>query len=329
MSIALAYRTALRALVLLWTLAGQSGPPQVPPPSPPDVVLVGSYDGPVHLERRLRILFVGNSYTHRGPVPALVRELAVAGGWPAPEVRQVAPGGKDLAFHRRSPETRAAVAEGDWDVVVLQEHSTRPTASGNPTGFARDVRWFARRVARTSPGSRLVLFETWARHPDHALCRTRFDGPRDMQAQLRRHYTQAAEDVGATVAPVGDVWEATLAEDPDTALHDDDLHHAAPAGQLLAAMVLFEALYETVAPKIEVAGVSASDVERLREHARSAGWRGRFAVDTSAGLNQEFVWSLSTATPLASSSSSPEPSAPSTDGASTVAASSPRRSRER
>ncbi|MEM6926176.1 MAG: hypothetical protein AAF602_04570 [Myxococcota bacterium] len=230
----------------------------------------------VPFDRPLRLLFLGNSFTHQGPVPALVRDVAVSVGWPAPDVAYVAPGGQSLSFHRTNPDSLDAVDEGDWDAVVLQDFSTRPTDdAGDPEGFKADATWFYDRIKARSPDALVVLYETWARHPDHGIYPDTFADPLAMQAQLRTHYDDAALTyipANATfdpsdevvVAPVGDAWEAHLAESDPLMLHGADLYHAGTAGRVLNAYVLYSTIYDVVASGAAPLQLGQDDAARLQ-----------------------------------------------------------------
>jgi hypothetical protein len=205
--------------------------------------------------RSLHLLFIGNSFTYGGPVPTLVDLLANDAGWLDPTVEYSAFGGESLEGHRARTQTLALVDRGGWDVVVLQELSTRPTDSlGDPARFKADATWFTDRVRQTSPGARIVLYETWARHPNHPYYPTNFRDPGDMQAQLRTHYEDAAlryipaNMAVRTLAPpelarVGDTWERHLAGPGALRLHDTDDYHAGANGQYLNALVLYGMIY--------------------------------------------------------------------------------------
>ena len=82
----------------------------------------------------MKILFIGNSFTNVGADPD---------GWyttwpstPAgrrPTCTNVAVNSNTLQWHTTNPGTLAAIDQGGWDYVVLQEYSTRPTDSAGPT----------------------------------------------------------------------------------------------------------------------------------------------------------------------------------------------------
>ena len=67
----------------------------------------------------LRVLFIGNSYTYYNNLPGMVAQLS--GG--RIETRMVARGGSTLQQLWDFGEAPAAIREGRWDYVVLQEHS--------------------------------------------------------------------------------------------------------------------------------------------------------------------------------------------------------------
>jgi hypothetical protein len=201
------------------------------------------------------ILFIGNSFTFGGPVPDIVDLLANDAGWRDPDIEMSAFGGETLEGHRGRTETVDKVDAGDWDVLVLQEYSTRPTDNvGDPAQFKTDATWFHDRVLQNSPDVQVVLYETWARHPDHWIYPGSFANPAEMQAQLRTHYNDAADTwipANATTSPiaplqvalVGDTWEQHLAEPDPLRLHASDDYHAGLAGQYLNALVIYSTIY--------------------------------------------------------------------------------------
>ncbi|MEM9692650.1 MAG: hypothetical protein AAGA56_08905 [Myxococcota bacterium] len=233
------------------------------------------WDG-VPRDRPLRLAFIGNSFTHQGPIPAVVESLARSVGWPAPEVSFSAPGGESLAGHRTRAASLALVDEGGWDFVVLQDFSTRPTDNiGDPAGFKDDAVWFYDRVKASSPTAEVILYETWARHPNHSIYDASFANPAEMQAQLRFHYGDAADSfipaqtataapVTVRVAPVGDAWERHLGEIDPLRLHAGDDYHAGRRGQYLNGLVLYASIYGVTTAGTVAVGVRESEAARLR-----------------------------------------------------------------
>ena len=229
--------------------------------------------------RGLHLFFIGNSFTLGGPIPTMVSALAKAAGFPAPQVEYSAYGGYTLAQHRKTSSSVNGVAKGSWDFVVLQEYSTGPTDNaGNPTGFKQDATWFYDKTREKSPQGWVTLYETWARHKDHGIYPKTFKDPQEMQAQLRKHYNDAAKNYipkhaagpvkdHVRVAPAGDAWERHLKENTPLRLHDSDDYHAGKNGQYLNAAVIFSTLYGCRAKGLDSLGLPPADAARLQDSA--------------------------------------------------------------
>ncbi|HEY9176788.1 MAG TPA: hypothetical protein VIN07_03815 [Flavipsychrobacter sp.] len=84
------------------------------------VVCVQAYAG-----KKVRVLFLGNSYTYYNNMPALVANMATTTGdtlvW-----EMETPGGYTLADHYTSLASKNKIKQGNWDYVVLQEQSQHP-----------------------------------------------------------------------------------------------------------------------------------------------------------------------------------------------------------
>jgi hypothetical protein len=87
----------------------------------------------------LKALFIGNSFTARNDLPALIARLAEARG-KGLEHRLISAGGASLRTHWNAGKARQAIREGQYDCVVLQEQSTLPVK--NATRMHENVRLF-------------------------------------------------------------------------------------------------------------------------------------------------------------------------------------------
>jgi len=73
-----------------------------------------------------RVLFLGNSYTYYNDLPQLVEDVALSAGDII--VKDIhTPGGYTLELHSVNTGTHIKIKSGDWDFVVLQEQSQRPS----------------------------------------------------------------------------------------------------------------------------------------------------------------------------------------------------------
>jgi hypothetical protein len=221
------------------------------------LLLIASLLHPGALERTsTRVLFVGNSFTFGNNLPTLVAELGRSLTPPVRlEVGLVARDGATLESHWREGEVARRLREERWDVLVLQEQSSRSIRE--PGLMERYVRRFAS-LAR-SAGMEVVLYQTWARVDEPAT-----DAPR------AESYRRIAAAVGARVAPVGVAWRLARTAHPELLLHAADGLHASAVGSYLAACVLIGVLADRspIGAKATSGGLVCARV--LQELARQA-----------------------------------------------------------
>ena len=171
---------------------------------------------------------MGNSFTSRNNLPGLIKGLAAARGIEVGH-KLISAGGASLRQHLNAGKALDEIANGGYDTVVLQEQSTLPIKS--PDRFRESARDFG--AAITAAGARTAFYLTWARR----------NAP-ETQRALTDAYGAAAVEFGATLVPVGMIWERFLAEHDEPALHDADNSHPALAGSYLAACVFLIALLD-------------------------------------------------------------------------------------
>jgi hypothetical protein len=220
------------------------------PPAVPDV------EAAAPPTDRLRVLFIGNSYTYVNDLPFQIQQIAESAGAELPlEVVSVTPGGMTLERHWDSGSPRRLIRQGGWTHVVLQEQSTRPI--DDPENFYEYARRFDEEIDRV--GARTVLYLTWARQHRPTS-----------QDTLSHAYLTAARDLDAWVAPVGIAWQRALEEDPTLLLHNEDRSHPGATGTYLAALVFYATLFDT--PIVDV--TSTRWTSHLGERETPPGYAG-------------------------------------------------------
>lgn len=189
--------------------------------------------------RPARVLFVGNSYTFYNDLPERYAALV---GEPAPTVRMVTAGGRQLWQHADDEALTTRLAEG-WDVVVLQEQSQIP---GFPSANPDRLRSLAaaRTLAERAGPARVVLFLTWGREAGDARNPDLFPDFETMQTRLDEGYAAMQDALlndgrDVAIAPVGPAFRAVHDTDPPlfAALYTSDGSHPSALGTDLAALV--------------------------------------------------------------------------------------------
>jgi len=181
------------------------------------------------IQRRLNILFIGNSHTYLHNMPRMLAELVKAAnkGFVL-GVRQCTGEGVSLEWHWKNPQTRETIVSEEWDAVVLQDRSGGPLE--NLDSFNTHTRLLDKEIKNR--GAETLLFMTWP-------LKSR---PQTLK-KLAKAYTAMARDLGAKLAPVGLAWQRVAQLNPDFELYHQDGRHANPFGAYLAACVFFAVLF--------------------------------------------------------------------------------------
>jgi hypothetical protein len=202
----------------------------------------------------LKILFIGNSFTARNHVPGLIEQLMAARGKKIKN-QLIWAGGASLRAHWNAGQAAQAIKDGHFDYVVLQEQSTLPIK--NAKRMHENVRLFDEAIK--AAGAKTVLYMTWARK----------HSPESQQA-ITEAYESIGREIGATVVPVGVVWQGFLRKYDKPVLHDKDQSHPTLAGSYLAACVFLAYLLNEnpMESDIEVRGLETGDQAKLQAAAR-------------------------------------------------------------
>ena len=179
-----------------------------------------------------RVLFVGNSLTYVNNVDQWVQKLRessdVAGSSPALEIVKCVKGGASLKNLWQKTKAKREIAEGGFDVVVLQEDLPETTVEL----FENFCRKFvlAVRDANATP----LLHQTWAyrRLPDVT------------NEDIRRAHLNISEELGVEIADVGSARIQVAQEMPHLNLWESDMEHPSEVGAYLAGLVLYRALFK-------------------------------------------------------------------------------------
>ena len=174
----------------------------------------------------LNVLFIGNSLTTFNELPTLVSDLLEAGGVEQVIVRDLSISGTGLEDHWTWGLARSVIAEGGWDVVVLQQGPSategRPSLLDYSQRFAEEIR------AADGVPALYMVWPSASRFFD-------FDGVVDS-------YTTAAELAQGLLFPVGEAWRLAWAMDANLPLYGPDRFHPSFLGTYLAALVMYEQL---------------------------------------------------------------------------------------
>ncbi len=176
----------------------------------------------------LRVLFIGNSLTYSNDLPSIVEALAESSGQKRLAFKAVVFGGYGLEDHWTQGDARKVIAQGGWDVVVLQQGPSASTEGRQ--SLLEYARRFSMEIRRV--GAKPALYMVWPsveRAGD-------FD-------RVVESYQLAAKDVEGLLFPAGEAWRGAWRRDAHLKLYSPDGLHPTVAGSFLAALVIYEQLY--------------------------------------------------------------------------------------
>ena len=191
------------------------------------------------------VLFVGNSLIYTNDLPTVFKNFAAESSLHVEvDVESVTPGGATFYDHWKRGLAVAKLREWHPNFLVLQPQSVEPLAS--PQNFSYYARLFKNEADQI--GTQTVLFSTWARPAGDPYYKDPSSGgsPAEMQTRLNSAYASLAQNIAATLAPIGVAFEQSQRDAPTIALLDGT-QHPSPAGTYLAAAVLFRTLFNSPA----------------------------------------------------------------------------------
>jgi hypothetical protein len=180
-------------------------------------------------QKELKVLFVGNSYTYGYNLPHIVSLISEETSTLL-NTRKSVIGGATLKQHwmgQRDLVSRKLIAEGDFDVVVLQGFSM--SAINTPDTTLKYMKLFSEYIR--SFGAEPCLYNTWAREkvPQY-------------QSEIDEMYRHASVENNAIRVPVGSAWELAMELRPTVDLFTSDGSHPNELGTLLTASVFVRVL---------------------------------------------------------------------------------------
>jgi hypothetical protein len=237
------------------------------------LIFIILFNTPTYTQVAKRALFLGNSYTVAHNIPGMITDVALSAGdsliWSSN-----APGGYTLQGHSTDAGSLGLIAQGNWDFVVLQEQSQRPSfplsqVQNEVFPFAAQLNNY---INQHNACAETVFYMTWGRkNGDAGNCAAwppvcTYQG---MDSLLRLRYMMMANDNDAIVSPAGAVWRHIRTKYPDIELYEPDESHPSLAGAYAVACSFYTTFFRKSPMLITWDGnLSANDALRIRTAAK-------------------------------------------------------------
>jgi hypothetical protein len=191
-----------------------------------------SDDKPVIEKKDYKILFIGNSFTfyNDGIDYHLKNMLRVEKSSDSMNylVQKIAVSSYTLEAHFEDPLTMQKIKSDKWNMVILQEQSTRPI--NNPDLFLEFAAKLDTEIKKS--GAEVSFFMTWALK----------DVPAEINL-IAASYGTAGLQLKDKVITVGRVWEYFVKNNQNIDLYGPDKKHPSLAGTYLVACVFYYSVF--------------------------------------------------------------------------------------
>jgi hypothetical protein len=221
------------------------------------------------LKAQLRVLFLGNSYTHVNNLPQLVSDVALSAG-DALFFDSYAPGGYRLQDHNNDITGKNKIMAGGWNYVVLQGQSQEPVLS--PAQFSNGGLALYKLIRQYNPCAVTMPYMTWGRKNGDASNCSAFPLMCTyplMDSALKARYLDLTDFINGEVSPVSAVWKYLRKNHPGIELYQADESHPSLAGSYAAACCFYVALFKKDPTLITFdPGLSTGEAAAIRNAAR-------------------------------------------------------------
>ncbi len=186
----------------------------------------------------LKVLFIGNSFTFYNDLPSLFASVANSVGANV-TVDSVTASSYNLSSFADETDTYGKqvaekLASNQYDVIILQEQSTRPINNYNL--FLQGATTLKEKIDSTQADCDIYLYQTWG-YPDAVTGSGNFADISTMEAALRTAYENCVSAIGATVVYVGEAFTYVYNNYTSINLYNEDNSHPSYEGSYLAACV--------------------------------------------------------------------------------------------
>lgn len=233
------------------------------------IILVLFFIFPAQLcfSQPMRILFIGNSYTHYNNMPLLFEKMAKTKGIKL-EVTADAKSNHSFKMHAERKELFETINSKKWDYVILQGFS-RELAQDTKIidsltlPFAKQI---LDSIYASNKCANVLLYQTWGYKNGYLIdsISPKWDY-QTMSDRIHSGYLYLSKKLSLSVVPVGKVWELIKENHPEINLYQVDNQHPSIAGSYLAATSFYAAIFKTIPNSSYYSNLDSITANKIQE----------------------------------------------------------------
>lgn len=211
----------------------------------------------------LKVLFIGNSYTHMNDMPKMFEKISKDAGMDI-IVEKSAQSGASFRVHSERKEMFAAINKRQWDYVILQGYSRELTFDPEylDTATVPFVNQITDSIYRNNACTNLLFYMTWGYDKGY-LEREVVNTHEKMANKIESGYRYLSDTYDVPVVPVGMAWKKVRALEAMD-LYVSDRAHPSKEGSFLIASTFFESIFG-IQPNENIGIVKERHARKIRQ----------------------------------------------------------------
>ncbi len=192
----------------------------------------------------MRVLFIGNSYTHMNSMPKLFEKMAKFKGIHI-EVTMSAKSNHTFKMHSERKDLFRDIKKHKWDYVILQGFS-RELMHDEKTIDSASIPYFQQildSIYQNNPCTNVLLYMTWGYENGYKY-REDVNTYIKMSDKIKEGYLYLSKRFNLPVVPVGDVYRMIRERDPSISLYREDHMHPTIYGSFTIASSFYAAIFD-------------------------------------------------------------------------------------
>lgn len=193
----------------------------------------------------MKILFIGNSYTHYNNMPELFEKLAKSKKIKI-DVVMNAKSNHTFKMHCKRPEMFEAIRSKKWDYVVLQGFS-RELMYDKEVIDTASLPYFKQivdSVYYNHSCTNVLLYMTWG-YKNGFVSDSDTLSYDEMSNRVQRGYEYLSGMYNLSIVPIGQVWKTFRKNNPEIDLYQEDGQHPNLMGSYLIASGFYSSIFKS------------------------------------------------------------------------------------
>tara|TARA_R110002072_G_scaffold20688_4_gene74857 strand:- start:10318 stop:11430 length:1113 start_codon:yes stop_codon:yes gene_type:complete len=191
----------------------------------------------------VKILFIGNSYTHMNDMPATVEKIAKSKGRNT-QVKMSAVSSSTFQLHSERKELFNDIELEKWDYVILQGFSRElgqdiATIDSLSLPYIRKI---IEAVYANNSCTQVMLYMTWG-YENGYVHDERLDTYPKMSAKVEEGYAYISNKFSIPIVPVGQIYRQFRLDIPEIQLYESDSQHPTKTASYIIAATFFASIF--------------------------------------------------------------------------------------